>query len=36
MKGNEGRGRLLPNGTAPYDNGTSYMYPQSTFDVGNL
>ena len=34
FKGAEGSGRLLPNGTAPYDNGVSY--PQSTFDVGNL
>ena len=32
--GNEGSGRLLPNGTAPYDNGVTY--PQSTFDIGNL
>lgn len=34
MRGNEGSGRLLPNGTAPYDNGVTY--PQSTFDIGNL
>ena len=27
-------GRILPNGTAPYDNGQSY--PQSTFDLGGL
>lgn len=27
-------GRLLPNGTAPYDNGRSY--PQSTFDLSDL
>eukprot|EP01051_Picozoa_sp_SAG22_P014228 SAG22_NODE_1695_length_3796_cov_3.361915_3_plen_188_part_00 len=33
-KGHEGTGRLLPNGTAPYDNGTSY--PQSTFDLPSL
>ena len=34
FRGNEGTGRLLPNGTAPYDNGRSY--PQSTFDLGGL
>jgi hypothetical protein len=33
-KGYEGSGRLLANGTAPYDNGVSY--PQSTFDLPKL
>ena len=33
-KGFEGSGRLLANGTAPYDNGVSY--PASTFDIPKL
>eukprot|EP01052_Picozoa_sp_SAG31_P043775 SAG31_NODE_7406_length_1697_cov_1.508761_1_plen_389_part_10 len=33
-RGHEASGRLLVNGTAPYDNGKSY--PQSTFDLNGL